>query len=104
MLKNVDQMFFGLQQNIGLVFNTSLVETKLGRCSYEYDGGTPQRLNRGCGGTATTTKKDKCKDKSSAWFDEDPKTHKKTTDTSELVLTDYCPVRSKAGKDVHNVG
>jgi len=91
MLNNKDQLALGLSPT-AIIFNTSVVETKLGRCTYQYDGGTFARYNRGCGGNAKVGP-GMCKNLESAWFDIDPKTGTDTTDKSEVVLKDYCPNR-----------
>lgn len=39
----------GLGRPVGFVFNQAKVETRLGKCSYIFDGATQSRYNNGCG-------------------------------------------------------
>jgi len=41
-----------MSRNAGIVFNQAAVEASLGKCFFQYDGGTYNRVNRGCGCTA----------------------------------------------------
>lgn len=68
----------------------------MGRCTYQYDGTSWGRYNRGCGSTAPNGE-GFCEDKTSAWWNKDPKTGEECTDKSDVVLKDYCPKRKRAG-------
>jgi hypothetical protein len=85
------------------MFNTSMIENKLGRCTYQYDGGSLGRYNRGCG-TMAFNGDGECADKSSAWFNIDPKTGEKAKGDSDVVLNDYCPVRISKNKEPKDSG
>jgi len=98
MLKPDGVTAIGLQRSTGIMFNTSLIETKLGRCTYQYDGGSLGRYNRGCG-TMAYNGEGGCKKKNSAWYNIDPKTGKEATGDAQCVLDDYCPVRIANGKE-----
>merc|ERR1719329_130952 len=93
----------GLQRSTGIMFNTSLIENKLGRCTYQFDGGSLGRYNRGCG-TMAKNGEGECADKSSAWYNIDPKTGKEAMGDSDVVLNDYCPVRISKHKEPTDSG
>jgi len=88
----------GLQRDTGIVFNTSMIEEKLGRCTYQYDGGSLGRYNRGCGMMAHNGE-GACDDKASPWYDLDPATGKPVTDDCHAVMGDYCQNRIDNGKE-----
>jgi hypothetical protein len=98
MLKPDGVTAIGLQRSTGIMFNTSLVETKLGRCTYQYDGGSLGRYNRGCG-TMAYNGEGGCEKKASAWYDLDPKTGRQVTADADCVMDDYCPNRIRNGKE-----
>lgn len=103
MLLNGDQIMLGLRRTQGIMINTSMVEERLARCSYQFDGTSWGRYNRGCGSTAPNGP-GMCDDKTSAWWDIDPATGKEVEVTSNKVLHDYCPTRMKAHSEPTSSG
>jgi hypothetical protein len=103
MVTDKGQLYMGLARSTGIMFNATLVETKLGRCTYQFDGTSWGRYNRGCGGTAPNGE-GMCQDRHSAWYNIDPHTGKECTDTSAVVLQDYCPHREKRGSEPRRSG
>lgn len=87
----------GLERRTGMVFNTSLVQSKLAKCAYQFDGASDRRYNHGCGGLPAgdhTT----CEDKLSSFYNLDPVTMQEVTDESFLVTEKYCPNHPEAPK------
>lgn len=86
-----------LDDPIGMVFNQTAIETKLGKCYYSYDGGTDLRYNFGCGcGSASTN----CSDPQCAYNMIDPKTGKKMTPNSTEISRCHC----SSPNDAQNCG
>lgn len=71
--RRFDGVMITMSRTTGVIFNTSMVQTKLGKCSYQFDGASFNRLNGGCGcgspGMAN------CSDHRSAFYDLDPATY-----------------------------
>lgn len=91
MIKN-GGIHLGLERTTGIAFNPSLVEDKLGRCSYPYDGVTWGRYNHGCGAVASCWGSDGCCDSGahSAFWNIDPVTGKEATPESDVVARAAC--------------
>jgi len=72
---------------IGVVFNQTMVETKLMKCSYDYDGGTDKRYNMGCGCGSNIQN---CDSDQSAYKSIDPQTHQPMTSDSAEIKRCHC--------------
>lgn len=82
----------------GMLFNQTAVETKLAKCSYQFDGATFNRLNQGCGCGAGGSMD--CDDPMSAFNNVDPESNKPATGSSPHVTRCSCesPLAFKATK------
>lgn len=71
----------------GMFFNQTAIQTKLAKCSYQFDGATFNRLNGGCGcGAGAMT----CNDPSSAYSNIDQESGGPATGTSPHVTRCSC--------------
>lgn len=71
----------------GIFFNQTAVETKLAKCSYQFDGATFNRLNGGCGCGAGPMD---CDDPACAYNNQDPESGDTATGTSPHVSRCWC--------------
>jgi len=76
----------GLSRATGYVFNHTLVENQVGRCSYVWDGASDKKYNVGCGGGAPGD----CGSNTSAFADICPSTGKICTATDPESVRGYC--------------
>lgn len=78
----------------GIVFNTTSVQQRFGKCAFQFDGGSWGRYNSGCGSVAPAgTGPNTCGSEKSAFAN---KCGEKTCSGDDaLVLKDYCPKRDK---------
>lgn len=93
------KIVFALDRASGILFNTSMVETELGRCSYQFDGVSYGRYYRGCGSMAKNGDEKYCKLDASAWKNICPSTKKECTSDDAEVKQDYCETRIDNGEE-----
>lgn len=72
----------------GIFFNQTAIESKLAKCSYQFDGATFNRLNRGCGCGSGGAQN--CDDPLCAYFNQDPTDGGNATGTSSHVTRCSC--------------
>jgi hypothetical protein len=89
-LSDTNSFAAGLDRKTGMVFNTSLVHSKLAKCAYQFDGASDIRYNHGCGSLPAGNHMN-CDDKLAPFYNLDPDTMEEVTDKSELVTAKYCP-------------
>jgi len=91
MLKN-GAIHLGLERRTGIAFNPTLVEEKIGRCSYPYDGVIWGRYNHGCGAVASCWGNNGCcaSGAHSAFWNIDPSTGAEVTPESAVVSRAAC--------------
>lgn len=84
-------------QSSGIVFNQTLVESKIGKCSYIFDGGSFNRYNGACGCLALSAS---CEDPHSAFGDVCPSTGKTCTVSDREVEGCSCDSMGDSGNKV----
>lgn len=72
----------------GMFFNQTAIETKLAKCSFQFDGATFNRLNQGCGCGAGG--RQDCTDPMCAYNNVDPESNEQATGSSPHVSRCSC--------------
>jgi len=76
----------------GIVFNQSLVQTSMGKCSFQFDGASFNRYNGACGCSSVTTD---CDNEESAYGNVCPSTGKTCKVTDKEIANCACDIKDE---------